>query len=178
MPPIEVGSAVVIAATVVENHALFDQGRKLGWWVPLWSSQLTPLGAGSLFLLVPPPPGWIKVNVDGSLLPSRRVGLSIVVCSEDGAVLVAAGFAWLHWDPCRVEIEAVVAIRRIVSPALLEARGVIVEGDATNVLDFCTLSARNSARPSSLLPNVDLSFLSEFTTVRFQHVWQGANGGG
>ncbi|KAK8963751.1 hypothetical protein KSP40_PGU000430 [Platanthera guangdongensis] len=89
---------------------------------------------------------------DGSLQPSRCAGLGIVVCSEAGTMLVAAGFACLHWDPGLVELEAVLAIRRVVLPTLFEARGIIIEGDAANVLEFCSSVARGSARPSSFLP--------------------------
>ncbi|KAK8959889.1 hypothetical protein KSP40_PGU004942 [Platanthera guangdongensis] len=74
-----------------------------------------------------------------------------------------------------VELEAVLAIRRVVLPTLFEARGVIIEGDVANVIDFCRAAALNSARPSSLLPNMDLSFLSDFSAVRFQHVRREAN---
>ncbi|KAK8958120.1 hypothetical protein KSP40_PGU017523 [Platanthera guangdongensis] len=85
--------------------------------------------------------------MDGSLLPSRCAGLGIVIRSEAGAVLRAAGFAWRHWDPGRVELEAVLAIRWVLLPALLEAKGIIIDGDAANVLDFCHSAAWCSARP-------------------------------
>ncbi|KAK8941882.1 hypothetical protein KSP40_PGU016062 [Platanthera guangdongensis] len=98
----EVGSPIVIAATILENITLFDHGRKLGCW-----SINRPLGLSHSSLWCPPPPGWIKVNVDGSLLLSGSAGLGVVARSDDGRVLIAAGFAWHHWDPGRVELEAI-----------------------------------------------------------------------
>ncbi|KAK8956307.1 hypothetical protein KSP40_PGU020698 [Platanthera guangdongensis] len=164
----EVGTPVVIAATVMENPALFDQGRTPGCW-----STSRPSGHFRSFSWCPP--GWIKVNLDGSLLPSRCEGLGIVVRSEGGQVLMAEGFAWQHWDPGRVELEAILAIRWVVLPTLLEARGIIIEGDATNVLDFCSKAAWGSARPNTFPGDGDLSFLTEFAAVWFQHVDRRAN---
>ncbi|KAK8953102.1 hypothetical protein KSP40_PGU001970 [Platanthera guangdongensis] len=76
--------------------------------------------AVSAFLLVPPPPGWLKINVDGSLLPSRLAGLCAVIRTEVGRVVTAASFSWVHWDPGQVELEVVRAIRRLVQPELLD----------------------------------------------------------
>ncbi|KAK8937869.1 hypothetical protein KSP40_PGU011541 [Platanthera guangdongensis] len=117
----EVGTPVVIATTIMENLSLFDQGRTPGCW-----STSHPSGHFRSSTWCPPPPRWIKVNVDGSPLSSRCAGLGIVVRSEGGQVLMAVGFAWQHWDPGRVELEAILAIRRVVLPTLLAARGIIL----------------------------------------------------
>ncbi|KAK8969342.1 hypothetical protein KSP40_PGU003878 [Platanthera guangdongensis] len=95
-------------------------------------------------------------------LPSRCAGLGIVVRSEAGQVLMAASFAWQYWDPGRVELEAILAIRRVVLPIIPEDRGIIIEGDAANVLDFCSRAAWGSARPNTYPGAVDLTFLTEY----------------
>ncbi|KAK8956425.1 hypothetical protein KSP40_PGU001763 [Platanthera guangdongensis] len=125
---------------------------------------LSPLGA-SLFFLVPPSSGWIKVNGDGFLLPYRCAGLGIMVQSDGGQ----------HWDAGRVELEANLAIRQVIILTLLEARGIIIEWDAVNVLDFCSNAAWGSARSNSFPGDVDLTFLMEYAAVWFQHVGGGEN---
>ncbi|KAK8959709.1 hypothetical protein KSP40_PGU003446 [Platanthera guangdongensis] len=147
--PREVGTPVVIAATIAENLAIFDQGRKLGCWGTSRTSGLP--GSSSL---CPPPPGWIKINVDGSLLPLRCDGLGIVIRSEVGEVLRAGGFGWQHWDPGRDELEVVLAICRVLLPSLFEARVILIEGDVTNILEFCSSVTRRSSHPSPFAPEV------------------------
>ncbi|KAK8956009.1 hypothetical protein KSP40_PGU005355 [Platanthera guangdongensis] len=152
----EVNTPLVIAATIVENLTLFDQGCHLGCW-----GTSRPFGHFLFPSWCPPPPGWIKVNVDGSLLPSRSAGLGIVVRSEAGAVLMAAGFAWQHWDPGRIELEAIVAIRCVVSQALLAAKGIIIKRDVSNVLDFCSKAIWGTARLGTYPGETDLAFLTD-----------------
>ncbi|KAK8935604.1 hypothetical protein KSP39_PZI013846 [Platanthera zijinensis] len=166
----EVGTPVVIAAMVLENVSLLDQGRKSGCWGTSRPSWL--FRSPSWY---PPPPGWIKINVDGSLQTSRQAGLGIVMRNEVGLVLMVAGFAWQHWDPGRVEFEPVCSIRRIVQPTLLNARGVIIEGDAANVMDFCSNVAKQTARSIVSQMEEDLTFLWEFSAVRFQYIGRAAN---
>ncbi|KAK8955731.1 hypothetical protein KSP40_PGU009790 [Platanthera guangdongensis] len=159
----EVGTPVVIAVTILENISLFDHGHKPGCW-----RTNCPLGIFRSSSWCPPPPGWIKVNVDGSLPPSGSAGLGVVVRSKAGLVLTAASFAWNRWDLGRVDLEAILAICRVVLPTTPEARGFIIEGDAANVLDFCCRASSGSAHPNTYLGAVDLSFLYDFVAVRFQ----------
>ncbi|KAK8951217.1 hypothetical protein KSP39_PZI003094 [Platanthera zijinensis] len=42
-------------------------------------------------LWCPPPPGWLKINIDDALLPSRQAGVGIVARDSFGTVLFAAG---------------------------------------------------------------------------------------
>ncbi|KAK8937584.1 hypothetical protein KSP40_PGU002523 [Platanthera guangdongensis] len=58
---------------------------------------------------------------------------------------------------------------------MLEARGIIIEGDAANVMDFCCKAASGSARLTTYPGDADLSFLSDFAAVRFQQVDRRAN---
>ncbi|KAK8951051.1 hypothetical protein KSP39_PZI004816 [Platanthera zijinensis] len=52
----------------------------------------------------------MQTGAAGIALASRKAGLSIVVRNEVGLVLMAVGFVWQHWDPRRVEFEAVCSI--------------------------------------------------------------------
>ncbi|KAK8942134.1 hypothetical protein KSP40_PGU017579 [Platanthera guangdongensis] len=61
------------------NLTHFDHGRTPGCW-----STSRPSGYFRSSSWCPPPPGWIKVSVDGSLLPSRCSGLGIVVGERIG----------------------------------------------------------------------------------------------
>ncbi|KAK8943775.1 hypothetical protein KSP40_PGU018291 [Platanthera guangdongensis] len=135
----------------------------------------TPRGSFALPCGNPPPLGWIKINVDCSLQASGRAGLGIVIRNEIGRVLMAAVFAWQHWDPRRVEFEAVAAIRRVVQPALRDARGIMIEGDAKNVMEFCSRHAGRTARSLVSPAKDDLSFLSKFSAVRFHCIGRKAN---
>ncbi|XP_020675420.1 uncharacterized protein LOC110094514, partial [Dendrobium catenatum] len=46
----------------------------------------------------PPPPGWIKVNIDASVLPNNKAGIGGVFRDCKGCGLAAFAFQCLHWD--------------------------------------------------------------------------------
>ncbi|KAK8955533.1 hypothetical protein KSP40_PGU010464 [Platanthera guangdongensis] len=74
-----------------------------------------------------------------------------------------------------MEFEAVSAIRRVEQPALLEARGIMIAGDAKNVMEFCNKHASRTARSLVSPAMDDLTFLSEFSAVWFHYVGCKAN---
>ncbi|KAK8965130.1 hypothetical protein KSP40_PGU004727 [Platanthera guangdongensis] len=82
---------------------------------------------------------------------------------------------WQHWDTGRVEPEAICSIRRVVEPSTFDARGIIIEGDAANVIDFCIKHVGRTARSAMSPMEGDLTFLGDFSAVRFQHVGRRAN---
>lgn len=43
----------------------------------------------SVHILSLPPPGWLKVNADGTLLPSNKVDIGALIRDDKGDVVVA-----------------------------------------------------------------------------------------
>ncbi|KAK8934502.1 hypothetical protein KSP39_PZI014303 [Platanthera zijinensis] len=108
----------------------------------------------------PPPPDWIKSNVDGAVLPNNCAGIGVVVRDHHGAVQLAAGSGFAHWDPGQIELEALRSLHRLLSPAMLEAKGVIIEGDCKNVLEFCRNSMHQAIWSDAHFMAQDLIFPS------------------
>ncbi|KAL0903259.1 hypothetical protein M5K25_027621 [Dendrobium thyrsiflorum] len=54
----------------------------------------------------PPPPDWIKVNVDAALLPNNKAGIAAVFRDHKGRFLLAAGRDIIHWDASKLELMA------------------------------------------------------------------------
>ncbi|KAL0912933.1 hypothetical protein M5K25_016355 [Dendrobium thyrsiflorum] len=52
----------------------------------------------------PPPPEWIKVNVDVCLLPTYKASIGGVCRDLKGRFLLAFGFSALHWDIFQLEL--------------------------------------------------------------------------
>ncbi|KAH0460922.1 hypothetical protein IEQ34_008497 [Dendrobium chrysotoxum] len=74
--------------------------------------------ANQLFQLLsaswhPPPPEWIKVNIDASLLRSNRAGIGGVFRDHKGMFLLVFGFMGLHWDVAQVELIAILSLERL-----------------------------------------------------------------
>ncbi|XP_020679509.1 uncharacterized protein LOC110097477 [Dendrobium catenatum] len=61
----------------------------------------------------PPPPNWIKINVDAALLKSYKAGIGGVVRDSEGRFLLAYGHSCTHWDISKLELMAVHFIRQI-----------------------------------------------------------------
>ncbi|KAK8951015.1 hypothetical protein KSP39_PZI003143 [Platanthera zijinensis] len=56
-----------------------------------------------------------------------------------------------------------------------EAKGVILEGDCKNVLDFCSRSLQRAAWCDPTFMEQELSFLAELNQVLFRHIPREAN---
>ncbi|KAK8918667.1 hypothetical protein KSP39_PZI021459 [Platanthera zijinensis] len=126
-------------------------------------------------LWCPPPPGWLKINIDGALLPSRQAGVGIVARDSSGTVLFAAGRSLLQWDPGRMEMAALAAIRDYLTVDCFDASGVIIEGDCLNLIKYCQ-RCFDSRLWDAHFPDADvLSFLFELPRVLLRHVPRAAN---
>ncbi|XP_020681385.1 uncharacterized protein LOC110098797 [Dendrobium catenatum] len=82
----------------------------------------------------PPPPGWIKVNIDASVPPNNKAGIGVVFRDCKGHGLVAFGFQCLHWDCSQMELFAILALRDYIQDWMLEVKGIVIEGDNLNVI--------------------------------------------
>ncbi|KAK8935089.1 hypothetical protein KSP39_PZI014113 [Platanthera zijinensis] len=95
--------------------------------------------------------------------------------------MIKVRFCWLpdqvflHGDPGRVVTEAILAIKLLLHPSLIEAKGAIIEGDCMNVLNYCSNTLRRSFWLDGIFQEVDLSILTEFNQVLFHHVQWEAN---
>ncbi|KAL0925470.1 hypothetical protein M5K25_003802 [Dendrobium thyrsiflorum] len=90
----------------------------------------------------PPPPDWIKVNVDAALLPNNKAGIAVVFRDHKGRFILAAGRDFMHWDASKLELLAVQFIKEFINERLLDCKGIIIEGDNQNrdgnkLADFC-----------------------------------------
>ncbi|KAL0923155.1 hypothetical protein M5K25_007201 [Dendrobium thyrsiflorum] len=63
----------------------------------------------------PPPPDWIKVNVDASLLPSYKAGVAGVFRDSRGRFLFAFGHECVHWDISSLELIAIKCLNEYFS---------------------------------------------------------------
>ncbi|KAI0530858.1 hypothetical protein KFK09_000406 [Dendrobium nobile] len=84
----------------------------------------------------PPPPGWIKINVDGVLKKKCRTGVGGVARDDKGRFLLAFGNSLQHWDAAQTELCAVLFLKNVVKEWMFEAQGVIIEGDNKNIINL------------------------------------------
>ncbi|KAI0522495.1 hypothetical protein KFK09_004874 [Dendrobium nobile] len=59
-----------------------------------------------IYLMVSPPTGWLKINLDGALRRSNVGGIGIVIRDDRGTLISAAGWEIKHWDSTQVELMA------------------------------------------------------------------------
>lgn len=91
----------------------------------------------------PPPPKWLKINVDGALIPNNAAGIGMVIRDEQGNLITAN---LIHWDSTAVELKAIELIDRIVEGWMLEVMGVIIEGDNASVIQFSSCKSLSTGR--------------------------------
>lgn len=61
-----------------------------------------------------PPPRWLKVNVDGCVLPSNLANMGVILCNERGDAIEALGVKTTHWDSTTVELIAMTSFKHII----------------------------------------------------------------
>ncbi|KAI0526865.1 hypothetical protein KFK09_002457 [Dendrobium nobile] len=83
-----------------------------------------------------PPPDWIKVNIDAALHNSYKAGIKCVFRDHYGRFLLAFGKPITHWDTAAVELQAILAIKLVIKKWMLDYKGLIIEGDNMNVINF------------------------------------------
>ncbi|KAL0910007.1 hypothetical protein M5K25_020928 [Dendrobium thyrsiflorum] len=113
----------------------------------------------------PPPPKWIKVNIDASLLDSYRAGIGGVLRGHKGRFLLAFGFSCIHWDIGQLELLTIRSLNKIIQDWMFIARGIIIKGDNFNVMKALQSSASKWDGIEDVVG--DFSFLKEFRNVLF-----------
>ncbi|KAI0492265.1 hypothetical protein KFK09_026534 [Dendrobium nobile] len=84
----------------------------------------------------PPPPNWIKVNVDASLLSSYKAGIAAIIRGCKGRFLCAYGRSCIHWDIAQLELLAIHSLKDEIKDWMFKYKGLIIEGDNTNIISF------------------------------------------
>ncbi|KAK8957265.1 hypothetical protein KSP39_PZI000568 [Platanthera zijinensis] len=107
--------------------------------------------------------------VEGALFTNNGAGIGLTARDRHGTLVLAAGSGIMHWDPGQVELEALLSLRRFLTPAMLEAKGIIIEGDCKNVIDFC----RRTSTPTIM--EQELAFLAELNNVMVRQILREAN---
>ncbi|KAK8948839.1 hypothetical protein KSP39_PZI006033 [Platanthera zijinensis] len=163
------GTPLVLAASIMENIDCASTSPSGRYW---GTNRLhRPL---SIFWC-PPPPEWIKINVDGALLTNNGAGIGLTARDRHGPLVLAAGSGIMHWDPGQVELGALLSLRRFLTPAMLEAKDIIIEGDCKNVIDFCRRTLQRSTWSTPTIMEQELAFLAELNNVMMRHIPREAN---
>ncbi|XP_020684353.2 uncharacterized protein LOC110100971 [Dendrobium catenatum] len=84
----------------------------------------------------PPPPEWLKVNVDASLLTSYKAGLAGVFRDCKGRFLYVFGIKCIHWDIAKLELLAIYSLKEQMKDWMFQYKGIIIEGDNSNIISF------------------------------------------
>lgn len=103
--------------------------------------------------------------MDGVLFPNGSASIGVVIHNHLGIILLAAGYPFQHWDPGGVEMAALLAIRRFVTPSMLAAKGAIIECDCKPVRDYCDRALKRSTWLENSFLSQDIAVLNEFNQV-------------
>ncbi|KAI0524596.1 hypothetical protein KFK09_003973 [Dendrobium nobile] len=117
-----------------------------------------------------PPPDWIKVNIDASLHNSYKAGIGGVFRDNYGWFLLAFENPLIHWDAVAVELQAILALKLVIKDWMLNYKGLIIEGDNMNVINFIKVLVNKGGNES-----FDISFIKRFDYVIFNCVDRGSN---
>ncbi|PKU80193.1 Putative ribonuclease H protein [Dendrobium catenatum] len=115
----------------------------------------------------PPPPRWIKINVDGALKKNYRAGVGGVARDDKGRFLIAFGNTLQQWDAAQTELCAVLFLKNVVKDWMFEAQGLIIEGDNRNIIKFLQKSIKNWKVSRAIEDS--LAFLLDFKQVIFSY---------
>ncbi|PKU74895.1 Putative ribonuclease H protein [Dendrobium catenatum] len=118
----------------------------------------------------PPPPNWIKVNVDASLFSSYKAGIGGVFRDHRGRFLMAFGKKLTHWDISYLELLSILSMKEVTRDWMYAYKGMIIEGDNQNVINFINSILKNGSNEVG-----DLSFFKDFNLVIFNYVGRNSN---
>ncbi|XP_020690597.1 uncharacterized protein LOC110105425 [Dendrobium catenatum] len=117
-----------------------------------------------------PPSDWIKVNIDAAFHNSYKASIGGVFRDHYGRFLLDFGKPLTHWDAVVVELQVILAIKLVIKEWMLHYKGLIIEGDNMNVINFIKEMVKKGGNDS-----IDLSFIKDFDFVVFKCVDRGSN---
>ncbi|XP_028555487.1 uncharacterized protein LOC110107984 [Dendrobium catenatum] len=121
----------------------------------------------------PPPPGWVKINVDAAMCSNYLAGTAGVCRDDKGRLLLAFGTQHVHWDIGHLELQAVYMLKNFLQEWMVEAQGVIIEGDNFNIIKRLQQALKRFKNKGFL--EYDLSFVSEFNQITFSFTTRNGN---
>ncbi|XP_020683598.1 uncharacterized protein LOC110100437 [Dendrobium catenatum] len=84
----------------------------------------------------PPPPEWVKINLNSSLKGYYEAGTGGIVRDSKGRFVLAFGLGKVHWDIAQLDLLAFSSLKEVLQGRLQDVKGIIVEGDNKNVLNI------------------------------------------
>ncbi|PKU86229.1 hypothetical protein MA16_Dca002060 [Dendrobium catenatum] len=161
---------VIAYRAVIQSISSFKNGLIRENWN---ANQLFKLSKSSW---LPPPLGWIKVNVDASIFLNNSTGIEGIFRDYKGRGLAAFGFHTIHWDIAQKELLAILSLRDLIKDWMLEAKGIVIEGDNINVINiFQNALKKNKWNHEEFLNPKDLDFLHNFQHFIFSFVNRDCN---
>ncbi|PKU83103.1 hypothetical protein MA16_Dca024170 [Dendrobium catenatum] len=101
----------------------------------------------------PPPPEWIKFNLDASFHSSYKGGVGGICRDHKGRLLLAFGRSCVHWDIAHVESLAIKTINEVFKEWMLEYNGIIIEGDNFNIIKLIHKKIKSGMEGLSFINN-------------------------
>ncbi|XP_020702482.1 uncharacterized protein LOC110114071 [Dendrobium catenatum] len=108
----------------------------------------------------PPPPGWIKINVDAALKCNNMAGIRGVVRDDKGQFLAAFGAQYVHWDIAQLELMVVYCLKNFLQDWMYKSQGVMIEGDNFNIIKVLQVALKGWKNKERIDDN--LAFLQDF----------------
>ncbi|XP_020684615.2 uncharacterized protein LOC110101165 [Dendrobium catenatum] len=84
----------------------------------------------------PPPPEWIKLNVDATLFPSYKGGIGGVIRDFKGRLIAAFGKPEIHWDITHLELLAITSGKDILKDWMHGYKCIIIESHNINIINL------------------------------------------
>ncbi|KAI0492161.1 hypothetical protein KFK09_026427 [Dendrobium nobile] len=123
----------------------------------------------------PPPPELIKVNLDAALTNNYNGGVGGVFRDSKGRFSLAFGIKCLHWDIGYLELMPIRSLKNVIYNWMLDAKGLIIEGDNFNIIKLLHKSFNKDARLLYKEEVEDLSFLDGFGNILFHFTNRNCN---
>ncbi|XP_020704707.2 uncharacterized protein LOC110115721, partial [Dendrobium catenatum] len=83
-----------------------------------------------------PPPEWIKVNIDATLLRSNETRIGGVFRDHKGRFLLTFGIKCTHWDNGALELLAFQNLNKVIKDWMMDSKWIILESDSYNVVNY------------------------------------------
>ncbi|XP_028555064.1 uncharacterized protein LOC114580740 [Dendrobium catenatum] len=115
-----------------------------------------------------PPTGWIKINIDASLKSNYLAVIGGIIKDNKGGFLLAFGHHYLHWDIAHVELLAIYYLKNILKEWMLEAQGVIIEGDNSNIIKELQVNLKNWKKHGRI--KKELAFIQDFNQISSEKI--------